>query len=274
MKQVVGKRSVGVAVCRPFPIRSIVAVLAICVSCALHAENTLTIAAAANLGPAMREISASFEKRSGAHVALVFGSSGSLAMQIQNGAPYDVFLSADVDYPHRLEGQGLAELGSLTTYAAGKLVLWAPKTLALDLPVLGMRALTAPRVRKIAIANPEHAPYGKAAVAALRRAKLYDALKSKLVVGEDVAQTAQFVISGNAQIGMIPLSLAISPELQRAGQRWELPLESSPPLEQAAVLLRKTKNEKLARDFLNYLKTEEVAAVFRSYGYIVPGQRR
>jgi len=246
--------------------------LTICTGSTLLAQNTLTVAAAANLGPALREISAKFEKRSGTHVALVFGSSGGLAMQIQNGAPYDVFLSADVDYPHRLESQGLAELGSLTIYASGKLVLWAPKTLAVDLRALGMKALSAPQVRNIAIANPEHAPYGKAALAVLRRGRLYDALKSKLVVGEDVAQAAQFVVSGNAQIGMIPLSLAISPELQRMGQYWELPPQSSPPMEQAAVLLRKTSNEKLARDFLSYLKTDEVAAVFRRYGYVVPGQ--
>jgi molybdate transport system substrate-binding protein len=247
-------------------------VLMLCTGTTLLAQNTLTVAAAANLGPALREISAKFEKRSGTHVALVFGSSGGLAMQIQNGAPYDVFLSADVDYPHRLESQGLAELGSLTIYASGKLVLWAPKTLPVDLPALGMRALTAPQVRNIAIANPEHAPYGKAALAVLRRARLYDALKSKLVVGEDVSQAAQFVVSGNAQIGIIPLSLAISPELQRLGQHWELPPQSSPPVEQAAVLLRKTRNEKLAREFLSYLKTEEVAAVFRRHGYVVAGQ--
>jgi len=233
----------------------------------------LTVAAAANLGPALREISANFEKRGGAHVTLVFGSSGSLATQIENGAPYDVFLSADLDYPHRLESKGLAVLGSLTTYAVGSLVLWAPKTSALDVRELGFKALTAPGVRNIAIANPEHAPYGKAAVAALRRANLYDALKSKLVLGEDVAQTAQFVVSGNAQVGIIPLSLAISPELARAGQRWELPPEYYLAMEQGAVVLRKSKYEKLAQDFVNYLKTEEAAAIFRSYGYGVPGPR-
>jgi len=247
-------------------------VLMICAGSTPWAQNTLTVAAAANLGPALREISAKFEKRSGKHVALVFGSSGGLAMQIQNGAPYDVFLSADVDYPHRLESQGLAELGSLTIYASGKLVLWAPKKLTVDLPALGMKALSAPQVRNIAIANPEHAPYGKAALAVLRRARLYDALRSKLVVGEDVAQAAQFVVSGNAQMGIIPLSLAISPELQRLGQHWELPPDLYPRLEQAAVLLRKTRNEKLARDFLSFLKTEEVAAMFRRYGYVVPEQ--
>jgi molybdate transport system substrate-binding protein len=256
----------------PF-VRRLLTVLVSCTvifaNVALHAQNTVTVAAAANLGPALREISAQFERRSGTHVALVFGSSGGLAMQIQNGAPYDVFLSADVEYPHRLESQGLAELGSLTTYAAGKLVLWAPKTLSIDLKSLGMKALTGPQVRRIAIANPEYAPYGKAAMAALRRARLYDTIKPKLVLGEDVAQTAQFVISGNAQIGIIPLSLAISPELQRAGQYWELPPDLYPRLEQGAVVLRKSMNEKLAHEFVNYLKTEDAAAIFRRYGYVV-----
>ncbi len=240
---------------------------------ALWAQSTLTVAAAANLGPALREIAANFEKRSGRRVALVFGSSGSLATQIENGAPYDVFMSADLDYPHRLESQGLAVLGSLTTYASGKLVLWAPKRFGIDVQVLGMKALTAPEVHAIAIANPEHAPYGKAAVAALRRANLYDALKSKLVLGEDVAQAAQFVVSENAQVGIIPLSLAMAPELARGGQRWELPEEMCPPIAQGAVVLRKSNNERLAQDFVNYLKTNEAAAVLRRYGYGVQGPR-
>ena len=241
----------------------------VCAGGALRAQSTLTVAAAANLGPVLREISANFEKRTGTHVALVFGSSGSLTTQIANGAPYDVFMSADLDYPHRLESQGLAVLGSMMTYASGKLVLWAPKTLPVDLQALGMRALTAPQVRRIAIANPDHAPYGKAAVAALRRATLYDAVKARLVLGEDVAQASQFVLSGNAQVGILPLSLALAPEM-RNGQHWELPPDAYPSMEQGAVVLRKSKNETLAHDFLNYLKSEEAAALFRRYGYGVP----
>jgi molybdate transport system substrate-binding protein len=271
MTPVTRAQSVGPAVNRPV-YQALAAILIVVIGggSAGWAQSTLTVAAAANLGPALREISANFERRAGTHVALVYGSSGSLATQIENGAPYDVFMSADLDYPHRLESQGLAVLGSLTTYASGNLVLWAPKTLAADLRVLGMKALTAPEVRTIAIANPEHAPYGKAAVGALRRANLYDALKSKLVLGEDVAQAAQFVVSGNAQVGIIPLSLAMAPELARGGQRWELPQEMCPPIAQAAVVLRKSKHEKLAQDFVNYLKTGEAAAVFRHYGYGAP----
>ncbi|MGA2000609.1 MAG: molybdate ABC transporter substrate-binding protein [Terriglobales bacterium] len=259
-------RSIRRSVCRCVGLTLIV----ILAGSSLLAQTTLTVAAAADLGPALPEIAANFEKSSGTHIAAVYGSSGNLATQIENGAPYDVFLSADLGYPHRLESQGLVVLGSLTKYASGKLVLWAPKTLGVDVRVLGMKALTAPEVRTIAIANPEHAPYGKAAVAALRWANLYDALKSKLVLGENVAQAAQFVTSGNAQIGIIPLSLAMAPELARSGQRWELPPESYPPITQGAVVLRKSKNEKVAQDFVNYLKTKEAAAILRRYGFEVP----
>jgi molybdate transport system substrate-binding protein len=259
--------SVGLSVCR-----SIGAVLlaVMCASCALQAQSTLTVAAAADLGPALREVATNFEKRCGTHIAAAHGSSGNLATQIANGAPHDIFLSADLGYPHSLENQGLAVPGSLKTYASGKLVLWAPKTFGGDVQVLGMKTLTAPEGRTIAIANPEHAPYGKAAVAALRWTNLYDALKSKLVLGENVAQAAQFVGSGNAQVGIIPRSLAMAPELPRSGQWWELPPESYPPITQGAVVLRKSKNEKVTQDLVNYLKTKEVAAILRRCGFEEP----
>jgi len=259
-------RSIGRSVCRCVGL----ALIVVLAGSSLLAQTTLTVAAAADLGPALPEIAANFEKSGGTHIAVVYGSSGNLATQIENGAPYDVFLSADLGYPHRLESQGLVVLGSLTKYASGKLVLWVPKTLGVNVQVLGMKALTAPEVRTIAIANPEHAPYGKAAVAALRWANLYDELKSKLVLGENVAQAAQFVGSGNAQIGIIPLSLAMAPELARSGQRWELPPESYPPITQGAVVVKKSKNEKVAQDFVNYLKTKEAAAILRRYGFEVP----
>jgi molybdate transport system substrate-binding protein len=236
--------------------------------------STLTVAAAADLQPALREIAALYDKNGAARLALVFGSSGNLATQIEHGAPYDVFMSADLEYPRRLESQGLAVLGSLTTYAVGSLVLWAPKTSALDVRHLGFKALTAPGVRIIAIANPEHAPYGKAAVAAMRWAKLYEPLKSRLVLGENVAQAAQFVASGNAQVGIIPLSLTLAPEFARTGQWWELPPESYPPIIQGAVVLRKSGNQKAAEEFVGFLKSAEAAAIFRRHGFKIPEERR
>jgi molybdate transport system substrate-binding protein len=234
----------------------------------------LTVAAASDLGPALREIAAQYEKTGAARLALVFGSSGNLAAQIENGAPHDVFMSADLDYPRRLESQGLTVPGSLTPYAVGSLVLWAPKTSALDLRQLGFKALTAPAVRAIAIANPQHAPYGKAAVAALRWAKLYEPLESRLALGENVAQAAQFVASGNAQVGIISLSLALAPEFARTGQWWEVPPESYPPIIQGAVVLRKSRNQKTAEEFLGYLKSAEATTILRRHGFKIPEERR
>ncbi|MBZ5566419.1 MAG: molybdate ABC transporter substrate-binding protein [Acidobacteriia bacterium] len=235
--------------------------------------TTLTVAAAADLQSALREIAAQYEKSGAARLELVFGSSGSLTTQIEHGAPYDVFMSANMDYPHRLENQGLAVLGTLTPYAIGSLVLWASKTSALDVHALQFKALTAPGVRAIAIANPEHAPYGKAAIAALRWAKLYETLKSRLVLGENVAQAAQFVASGNAQVGIIPLSFALAPELAQTGQWWELPPESYPPITQGAVVLRKSRNQKSAEAFVGFLKSAAAAAIFRRHGFKIPGER-
>jgi molybdate transport system substrate-binding protein len=246
----------------------------LCAASVAAQTTTLTVAAAADLQPALKEIAALYEKSGPARLALVFGSSGNLATQIKHGAPYDVFMSADMEYPHRLESQGLAVLGSLTPYAVGSLVLWAPKTSAVDVRELGFKALTAPGVRAIAIANPEHAPYGKAAVAALRRVKLYETLKSRLVLGENVAQAAQFVASGNAQVGIISLSLALAPEFARTGQWWELPPDSHPPIMQGAVVLRKSKNEKSAEQFIRFLESAEAAAIFRRNGFKIPEEQR
>jgi molybdate transport system substrate-binding protein len=234
---------------------------------ALLAQTTLTVAAAANLGPVLREIVPRFEKSNGTHLALVFGSSGNLTTQIEHGAPYDVFLSADVDYPRRLEGEGLTVAGSLAVYAVGKLVLWAPKNSSIDLARRGQQALVLPAVHKIAIANPQHAPYGKAAMAFLRNSGLYDQLAGKLVLGEDVAQTAQFVSSGNADVGIIPLALAIAPAMREQGDYVEIAGHAYPPIQQAAVVLKSSKTPALAAKFLAYIRSPEVASVLARYGY-------
>lgn len=251
----------------PRSVRIAAALVALWTASPLLAQTTLTVAAAADLGPALREIAGQFDQRSGSKTALVFGSSGNLTTQIEHGAPFDAFLSADLDYPHRLEGEGLAVLGSLTTYAFGKLALWAPKNSPLALGALEMKALTRPEVRAIAIANPEHAPYGKAAVAALRTANLYDKLKSKLVFGENVAQAAQFVVSGNAQVGIVPLSLALAPELARNGQWWALPPKLYPRIAQGGVVLRKSSKQELAQIFLAFLKSKEAGSILQRYGF-------
>jgi molybdate transport system substrate-binding protein len=254
-------------------VRSLGAVLlaVCCASCALWAQSALTVAAAANLQPAVTEIARKFEKQSGTQVALVFGSSGNLTTQIENGAPFDVFLSADMSYPERLAGEGLGIGESLLRYAVGKLVLWVTKDSRLDLERLGERVLVDPRVHKIALANPAHAPYGAAAVAYLKAANLREQVNGKLVMGEDVAQTAQFVISGNAQVGMIPLSLALAPKMVEAGAYFAL--KDAPPVEQGAIVLRKSADKRAAVKFLEFMKSPDARAILQRYGYGLPGAK-
>src|SRR5579863_4469497 len=163
-------------------------------------DRVINVAAAADLSPALQEVAANYERRSGVAVKLSFGASGALAQQIQNGAPFDVFFSADMDYPRQLIAAGDADGATLHRYAVGTLVLWAPSASPLDPERQGIKLLSDPSVKKIAIANPEHAPYGRAAAAALKRYGLYERAASRLVLGENVAQAAQFVESGNAQV--------------------------------------------------------------------------
>jgi molybdate transport system substrate-binding protein len=262
-------RSVGLSVCRSI---GTVLLAVICASCALQAQSNLTVAAAANLGPALREITANFGKRSGTHVELVFGSSGNLASQIENGAPFDVFLSADVDYPRRLEAKGAAASGSLAVYATGKLVLWVTNASGIDLGRLQPQMLLLDSVHKIAIANPQHAPYGKAAVEFLRKAGLYDRVAGKFVLGEDVAQTAEFVRSGNADVGIIPLSLALAPAMKERGKYREIAADSYTPIRQAGVILKHAKNPSAAAKFLAYVRSAEAAAVLARYGFDPPAE--
>src|SRR5262249_8366344 len=172
--------------------------------------QTIRIAAAADLQYAFPELAAQYEKQSGVKLAVSYGSSGSFFAQIQNGAPFDLFFSADVSYANRLALAHQAEADSVQIYAVGHLVLWLPSDSPLD-PSAGLKILLDPRIQRIAIANPEHAPYGRAAVAALRDAGLYDQLQRKLVLGENISQAAQFVQSGSAQAGLVAQSLTFSP---------------------------------------------------------------
>jgi molybdate transport system substrate-binding protein len=233
-----------------------------------HAQQ-LRIAAAADLQYALTDLSARYEKQTGVKLAITYGSSGSFFAQIQNGAPFDLFLSADTDYPKKLIDAGLAVPDSLQAYAGGRLVLWYPKDSPLN-PVDGLQTLLDPRVEKIAIANPEHAPYGRAAVAAMRNYGVYDQLKPKLVFGENISQAAQFVQSGSAQAGLIALSLAVSPAM--AGGKW---VEVAMPdrykwLSQAGVILKSSPNKQAAASFLSFLKTAEAQNILKDYGFLAP----
>src|SRR5688572_32590617 len=234
-----------------------------------QARRALTVAAASDLQAALPEIISTFERESNATVTVSFGSSGNFFAQIQNGAPYDVYLSADIDYPKQLIASGHADGSSLYQYARGRLVLWTRKDSGVDISG-GLRTLTDARVMRIAIANPKYAPYGRAAEAALRYEKIYDAVRGKLVLGENISQTAQLVDSGNASVGIIALSLALGPALRASGQFFAIPASAHPPIEQAAVVIAASKNKALAAALLAHLKRPEVAQRLHQFGFMTP----
>lgn len=245
---------------------------------ALFAEQAraqeITIGAAADLSSALAELTRDYQKQTGTKVRLSFGSSGNLTQQIKNGAPFDLFFSADEDYPRQLIEAGLAERDSLYRYALGRLVLWIPTSSSLDLERQGMNVLLDSSVKKIAIANPQHAPYGRAAVAALRRFQLYEKVADRLVLGENVSQAAQFVESGNAQAGLIALSQALAAALKGKGRYWQVPTDAYPELDQAVVMISRSPPKKEAAAFLGYLKTSAAQATLRRHGFTLPQEKR
>lgn len=227
--------------------------------------QTLRVAAAADLQFAMSDLAGRYEKKTETKIEVSYGSSGNFRAQIANGAPFDLFFSADADYPKQLVAAGFADAETMTTYAEGHLVLWAPGGANLRFAERGLAALEDSRVEKIAIANPEHAPYGRAAVAALRKAGLYDEVKAKLVYGENISQAAQFTQSGNAQVGIIALSLTFA-ESMKGGEKWEIPAELYPPIVQVAVIVHSSANKEAAKAFLEFVKSEEGRRVLSKYG--------
>jgi molybdate transport system substrate-binding protein len=234
------------------------------------ADHEINVAAAADLSNALQEVAANYEKRTGITVKLSFGASGALTQQIQNGAPFDIFFSADMDYPRQLIAGDQAESATLYRYAVGRLVLWVPKDSPLDVEHKGMDVLLDPSVKKIAMANPQHAPYGRAA--ALKHYGLYEKVGDRLVLGENISQAAQFVESGNTQAGFVALAHAIAPAMQGKGKYWVVPAEAYPPLDQGVVLISRSPHRQDAAAFLEYVKTAEVAAVLRQYGFTLPSQ--
>ena len=234
-----------------------------------QSPKRLTIAAASDLQTVLPEIVREFERSSSARVAVSYGSSGTYFALIQNGAPFDVFLSADVDYPKRLAVTGAADPNTLRVYATGHLVLWARRDRNLDLS-RGLAALTDARVRRVALANPKYAPYGRAAVAALRSAKLYDTLQPKFVTGESLAQAAQLVESGNADVGLLSRSLVLGPVLTAAGSYVDIPSSLHPPIDQAAVVVRASRDAALARAFVAFLTRDEASRHLQRFGFSLP----
>jgi molybdate transport system substrate-binding protein len=232
--------------------------------------HEIVVAAAADLSSALKEVSEDYQKKTGCSVKLAFGSSGALTQQIENGAPFDVFFSADMDYPRQLIVAHLADGASLYQYAVGKLVLWVPADSPLDVEHKGLNVLIDPSVTKIAIANPEHAPYGKAAVAALKHVELYDQVSSRLVMGENISQAAQFVESGNAQAGFVAMAHAAAPSMKGKGKYWEIPAEAYPMLTQGLVVLSHSKRKKEAASFVEFVKSKESGDVLTKYGFTLP----
>jgi molybdate transport system substrate-binding protein len=230
----------------------------------------LAVAAAANLEGAIDELARGFEaEHPGVSVAVTLGASGALHAQLRNGAPFDVFLSADDDYPRRLVQAGSARPEDEAVYALGRLAIWVPPGSPLDLAGRGAGALADPAVRRLAIANPRVAPYGRAAEAALRWAGVHGAVRDRLVLGQSVAQAAQFARSGAADAAVLPRSLALSPALA-GGRVLVLPEESHPPLRQAAVAIAGARAPDLARAFLRFLLGPRGREILARRGYDPP----
>ena len=229
----------------------------------------IAIAAASDLNFALKDLIAEHEKATGNHVKLSLGSSGNFYAQIQNGAPFDLYFSADIGYPKKLEEAGLTVPGSMYRYAVGRIVLWTNHTSRRDVSK-GLEILRDRSVKKIAIANPKHAPYGRAAVAAMQHFKVYDDAKERLVLGENISQAAQFIESGACDVGIIALSLALAPTMKAGGTYWEIPSEAHPPLEQGAAILKSSKQQKTAQQFLEFMQGAQGQEIMTRYGFTLP----
>ena len=233
--------------------------------------SAVTLAVASSVQFAMEDL---IKEYSEAHpevaVKATYGSSGNFFAQIQNQAPFDLFLAADMDYPGKLAKAGLALDDAVTCYAIGGLVLWVPNTSPLDVEKSGLQTLADPAVKKIAIANPKLAPYGAAAIAVIQTLATHAEIESKLVLGENITQTAQFVESGAADIGFLALSHAVSDKMKDKGRYWEVPADAFRPIEQGLVLIKGTQNAEAARAFRDFVLGEAGGAALQRHGFRLP----
>ena len=233
-----------------------------------HAEK-LTVAAAADLKFAMDELVVSFKKSNPSdEVDVIYGSSGKFHTQIQQGAPYDMFFSADIGFPRELAAAGLAA-SEVKPYAFGRIVLWSASE---DATKMTLASLVDPKITRVAIANPKHAPYGKRAEEALRAAGLWEKVEPKLVYGENIAQTAQYVLTGNAQVGIVALSLAVNAGLASKGGYWLGPDNLHQPLEQGFIITKRAEKNPVAKRFADYISSKPARAVMTKYGFVLPGE--
>jgi len=241
------------------------AVILICAAMAARAE-TLMVAVAANMAPAMEDIRKGFTAETGVALALTPGASGKFAAQIANGAPFDLFVSADMDYPRKLSQDGLAA-DKPVRYAVGTLILWTLKDVELS---RGLAALTGPEFKKIAVADPQTAPYGRQAVAALKAAGIYEQVSSKLVYGESLAQANQFVASQAADAGLVARSIVETAEWKGKGRWVAVDRKLYAPIDQALVILKPGAGKKSARRLRDYILGRKGRAILRRYGYGLP----
>lgn len=226
----------------------------------------LTVSAASDLTPAFQELGKLFEQQTGTKVVFNFGSTGQLTQQIEQGAPVDLFAAANASFIDGLEQKGLIIPETKALYAQGRLTIWTRKDSKLRIDRI--EDLTGPDVIKVAIANPDHAPYGMAAREALKRAGIWEAVSPKLVFGENISQTFQFAESGNVDAALVALSLSIN-----SGGNWKLvPTELHDPLNQTLAVIKTAKNEAAARKFAAFINAPEGRGVMRRYGFVLPGE--
>jgi molybdate transport system substrate-binding protein len=245
------------------------AVLLLLLPAASFAAEKLSVAAAANLVYVLDDLDAQFKRTEpDVDVTVTTGASGSLVAQIENGAPFDLFLSADLEFPQALVKKGGGDGATLTKFAVGRLVLWTTRP-GID-PTSLAAVVRSPAVQKLAIANPDSAPYGRAARQALTQLGLWADAQPKLVVGENISQTAQFVASGNADAGFVAMSLVLSPKLKDKGKWIEVPAELYAPLDQGAVITQRGRDNAAAKRYLAFLLSPAAQEIFARFGYRSP----
>jgi len=225
----------------------------------------VVVAVAANFVPSFHEVAAEFERATGHRVRVVSGSSGHFYTQIKNGAPFEVFFSADDERPKRLEDEGLGVKGSRFTYAVGRLVLWSPDPSL----VKGEETLRSSLFKHLAMANPKTAPYGIAALQTMQKLDLGETLHGKIVMGENLGQTMGFIESGNAELGFVALSQIVDPKLKAKGSRWDVPAHLHEPITQDVILLLKGKDNPAAKSLLEFMRGPQAKTAIERYGYSV-----
>ena len=245
-------------------VKTICALFITLLSMGCYGQGKILVAAASDLKFALDSVASVFRKKNPGTVEITYGSSGKLFEQISNGAPFDLFFSADIEYPNKLKEKGLTA-SDIYIYGVGRIVVWSKK---IDVEKEQMNSLLSPGVKKIAIANPLHAPYGKRAEEALKFYKMHDAVKDKLVLGENISQAAQFVTTGAADIGIVAYSLALSPNMKKLhGKFYLIPENAHRRLEQAVIITKQGKANDFAQTFLSFVKSNEAKQILSYFGF-------